>query len=637
MAVATKDEAYRQWLQRKTRASLEEYRIKRREASKLCRQKKRRFDRKNMEGLEILRDRNEVRRFYQNVNKQRKGFVPISSACNDKSGNLITNKQEILGRWEEFFTELLNGSDSRITPQSEDSFHFHNTEDVPPPTISEVDTAIQRLKNNKSPGSDGIPAELLKAAGSSFNRAFHLLLTKIWMEEEMPKEWNTSIICPIHKKGDRKACSNYRGISLLNIAYKIFASIVCERLKPHVIRIIGPYQCGFMPGKSTTDQIFTLRQILEKTHEFQVDTHHLFVDFKQAYDTPNRDELFAAMNEFDIPKKLIKLCQMTLSNTMSCVKAAGTTTNTFQTVRGFRQGDALSCSFFNILLEMIMKSARIKTNENIYNKSYQILAYADDIDIIGRAKSDVEQQFLAIDEKAKSVGLQVNGEKTKYMLSSLRASSQERVGPKVNIGNYDFEVVSNFIYLGTEVTSDNNITSEVKRRIMLANRCLYGLSKLMRSKLLSRKTKVRLYHQLIMPVLLYGSESWALKDSDEELLAVFERRILRIIYGPVCEEGEWRIRYNNELYQLYQHPSVVRKLRTRRLQWAGHVQRMEENVPARKCFSTNPNGYRKKGRPRTRWSDIISRDARAIGVPNWRTTAKNREVWKAAIDQAESN
>lgn len=391
-----------------------------------------------------------------------------------------------------------------------------------------------------------------------------------------------------------------------------------------------------MPGKSTTDPIFTLRQILEKTHEFQVDTHHLFVDFKQAYDTPNRDELFAAMNRFNIPMKLIKLSQMTLKNTLGSVKAAGTTTNKFRTVRGFRQGDALSCSFFNILLEMIMRSARIRTNDDIFHKSIQILAYADDIDIIGRATTDVEQQFLAIDEKASSMGLKVNGEKTKYMLSSLRQPSHERVGPNVRMGDYNFEVVRNFIYLGTEVTSDNNITTEVKRRIVLANRCLYGLSKLLRSKQLSRKTKVRLYHQLILPVLLYGAESWNLKDSDEELLAVFERKVLRIIYGPVCEAGEWRTRYNQELYQMYQQACIVRKLRTKRLQWAGHVQRMGEGAPAKKVFSTNPNGYRRQGRPRTRWIDIISKDARAIGVPNWRTTANNRSVWKSVIDQAES-
>ena len=62
------------------------------------------------------------------------------------------------------------------SPLKAKTLHFHNTEDVPPPTISEVDTAIQRLKNNKSPGSDGMPTELLKSAGSCFNRAFHLLL-----------------------------------------------------------------------------------------------------------------------------------------------------------------------------------------------------------------------------------------------------------------------------------------------------------------------------------------------------------------------------------------------------------------------------------------------------------------------------
>ncbi|KMQ83699.1 endonuclease-reverse transcriptase [Lasius niger] len=108
----------------------------------------------------------------------------------------------------------------------------------------------------------------------------------------MPSEWNLSMITPIYKKGDKKECKNYRGISVLNSAYKILSFILCERLKPYLDDNIGDYQCGFRPGKSTTDQIFTLRMILEKTREYQVDTHHLFIDFKQAYDSIIRDELW---------------------------------------------------------------------------------------------------------------------------------------------------------------------------------------------------------------------------------------------------------------------------------------------------------------------------------------------------------
>ena len=78
----------------------------------------------------------------------------------------------------------------------------------------------------------------------------------------MPKEWSLSMITPIYKKGDKKECKNYRGISVLNAAYKILSSILCERLKSYLQNIIGEYQCGFRPGKSTSDYIFTLRQIL---------------------------------------------------------------------------------------------------------------------------------------------------------------------------------------------------------------------------------------------------------------------------------------------------------------------------------------------------------------------------------------
>ena len=95
--------------------------------------------------------------------------------------------------------------------------------------------------------------------------------------------------------------------------------------------------------------------------------------------------------------------------------------------------------------------------------------------------------------------------------------------------SHNIEVVRNFIYLGSEVTSDNNTSVEMKRRIVLAYRRLYSLNRLLRSKQLSRKTMVRLY--LVLPVLLYGSESWSLTAADEQLLATFERKILRIIFG----------------------------------------------------------------------------------------------------------
>ena len=97
--------------------------------------------------------------------------------------------------------------------------------------------------------------------------------------------------------------------------------------------------------------------------------------------------------------------------------------------------------------------------------------------------------------------LAVNGEKTKLMLSTRKTSSG--LGPTVELENYSFEIVKDFIYLGTAI----NKTNEIRRRIVMANRCYYGLSKRLKSKATSRQTKVTLYKTLILPMLLYGSEA----------------------------------------------------------------------------------------------------------------------------------
>ena len=103
------------------------------------------------------------------------------------------------------------------------------------------------------------------------------------------------------------------------------------------------------------------------------------------------------------------------------------------------------------------------------------------------------------------------------------------------------------------------------RRITLASRCYYGLSKQLSKVALSRKTKTSIYKSLIMPVLLCGAEAWTLTKSDEHALGVFERKILRNIYGLYCDNGEWRIQWNHELYEIYGDVDIAKRIKIHHL------------------------------------------------------------------------
>ena len=134
--------------------------------------------------------------------------------------------------------------------------------------------AIQQLKLNKASGYDDLLAELFKGSGDELVRCMHHLLCNIWSLESMSSDWSLSLLRPVFKKGDATIFSNYRGIRLLMIAYRILSSVLCERLKPFLDKMIGCYQCGFRPEEATVDHSFMLLQFLE-----QIDTHNLFVTY----------------------------------------------------------------------------------------------------------------------------------------------------------------------------------------------------------------------------------------------------------------------------------------------------------------------------------------------------------------------
>ena len=105
------------------------------------------------------------------------------------------------------------------------------------------------------------------------------------------------------------------------------------------------------------------------------------------------------------------------------------------------------------------------------------------------------------------------------------SSSDRQYGPTVTINQLNFKVVDNFVYLGSQVNSKNDIVDEIRRRVTLGNRCYFGLLNLLRSKAVHRNLKYILYETLIRPVVTYGSESWCMTNKEEQILLTFERKI----------------------------------------------------------------------------------------------------------------
>jgi len=140
-------------------------------------------------------------------------------------------------------------------------------------TDEEISTVINGLKNNKSPGEDRLGADLFKYGGEELINEIGKLIRKIWKTEEIPTEWQLAIIYPICKKRVVSSYQNYRGISLLKKMYKVLSGIMLNRITPYTKDIIGEYQCGIIIGKSNMDDIFTVKQLVEKHNEFHKNLH----------------------------------------------------------------------------------------------------------------------------------------------------------------------------------------------------------------------------------------------------------------------------------------------------------------------------------------------------------------------------
>jgi len=163
---------------------------------------------------------------YRGISDFKKGYQSRTNIVKDEKGDLVADSHSILARWRNHLSQLLNIHGVNDVRKTE----IHTAELlVPEPSAFEAESAIEKLKSHKSPGTDQIPAEFIKAVGRTIRYEIHKLIISIWNKEELPEEWKDSIIVSIYKKGDITDCSNYRGISLLLTMYKILSNILLSK------------------------------------------------------------------------------------------------------------------------------------------------------------------------------------------------------------------------------------------------------------------------------------------------------------------------------------------------------------------------------------------------------------------------
>lgn len=635
--VKAKKDKWKIHLRTKTEESYKIYKDQRNKVKELVKEAKK----KAWEdfGLKMEQDsKSNQKLFYKVLKSIRKGPQEVPKQIKNKNGKILTEGKEIMERWKEYFETLLSQTDQPLNT-TEEHFLYETDNDenkeqigiVDKISLEELNGAIKKLKNGKAAGHDRITAEMIKKLGELGKNLLLEVINRAWEERKIPEDWEVGVIMPIFKKGDKRDCGNYRGITLLSIAAKLYERIMEQRLRRFIDPHLEEEQSGFRQGRSIQDHIFSIKLIIDNVKRENKEVYLAFLDLEKAFDRVPRDKLWKILSQRNVEKQLIEAIESLYNNSRNYVRTNNQQSEEFLTTYGLRQGGVLSPLLFNVVMDDIIKKTKEKTTKLYvgHNKlqpvRVSVCAFADDVAIFAKSEKDLQENLNRWKVELEKWNMKINAKKTKVLVAG---KNQKRC--EVKIDNTNIDQVQTFKYLGVKINNNGEEEEEITDRIQAANR-LYHLLKtpLIGKKELSQKTKMTVFKTIFVPSLIFGSESWILSRRLKSQLQATEMKFLRKIKGVTRKD---KIR-NEVIREELGAQAVLEQIGKQQLKWFGHLVRMNKERPVKNIWEARSMKKRNRGRPRKTWNDAVRETLERRGL-SWKRAsqlARNKKEWTKIV------